>query len=298
MHCTANRDLTMSGQRLLLCTDLDRTLLPNGTQPESPHARERFGRLAARPEVTLVYVTGRHKALVQKAIKCYVLPQPDFVISDVGTKIYDLRGGHWDVWPDWEREIEPDWAGYSHDDLCDLFRDMKSLRLQEAEKQNTHKLSYYVPLHTDQESLIGEMTQRLESHEIRASLVWSIDEPAGIGLMDVLPRNATKLHAIQFLRQRLGFELAETVFSGDSGNDLTVLTSPLPAVLVANAADSVRETARQEAQHADTGDALYFARGDFLDMNGNYSAGILEGVAHFHPQLREWIEQEGDGNHA
>jgi hypothetical protein len=31
--------------------------------------------------------------------------------------------------------------------------------------------------------------------------------------------------------------------------------------------------------------ALYFAEGDFLDMNGNYSAGILEGVAHYMPEM-------------
>ena len=48
--------------RLLLCTDLDRTLIPNGTQPESPRARELFKRLVSHEEVTLVYVTGRHLA--------------------------------------------------------------------------------------------------------------------------------------------------------------------------------------------------------------------------------------------
>ena len=59
--------------RLLLCTDLDRTLLPNGEQPESPQARTLFARLAARPGVTLVYVTGRHRALVQAALDEYLL---------------------------------------------------------------------------------------------------------------------------------------------------------------------------------------------------------------------------------
>ncbi|MDH5258324.1 MAG: haloacid dehalogenase, partial [Gammaproteobacteria bacterium] len=54
-------------RRLLLCTDLDRTLLPNGRQPESEQARKLFGRLASRPEVTLVYVTGRDPVLVEDA---------------------------------------------------------------------------------------------------------------------------------------------------------------------------------------------------------------------------------------
>ncbi|NNJ94540.1 MAG: haloacid dehalogenase, partial [Halobacteria archaeon] len=77
----------MSGP-LLICTDLDRTLIPNGPQSESPAARERFSELAARPEVTLAYVSGRHRALIERAIVNYRLPLPDFVIGDVGTTIY------------------------------------------------------------------------------------------------------------------------------------------------------------------------------------------------------------------
>lgn len=62
--------------RLLLCSDLDRTLLPNGQQPESPAARQRFTRFVSWPEVMLVYVTGRHRQLVEQAIANYRLPQP------------------------------------------------------------------------------------------------------------------------------------------------------------------------------------------------------------------------------
>lgn len=277
-------------QKLLLCTDLDRTLLPNGTQPESPLARETFARLAARADVALVYVTGRHRALVQQAIKCYSLPQPDLVISDVGTRIYDLRPGNWDTWQDWESEIAPDWAGMSNADLHQLFQNLKPLQLQEREKQNTHKLSYYVSLHENETELMDEMQQRLQQHRIQASLIWSIDEPAAIGLLDVLPRGATKLHAIQFLRERLGYRLEDTLFAGDSGNDLPVLTSPIPSVLVANASDTVRDTAVSGAQESGNTPALYCAGGGFIGMNGNYSAGILEGVAHYKPQLGHWLQ--------
>ena len=56
-------------ERLLICTDLDRTLIPNGTQPESSGARDHFATLVDRPEVTLAYVSGRHRALVKAAIE-------------------------------------------------------------------------------------------------------------------------------------------------------------------------------------------------------------------------------------
>ena len=35
---------------LLLCSDLDRTLLPNGPQAESADVRERFASIVSRPE--------------------------------------------------------------------------------------------------------------------------------------------------------------------------------------------------------------------------------------------------------
>ena len=275
--------------RLLLCTDLDRTLLPNGTQPESPLARKLFSRFVAQPHVSLVYVTGRHRLLVEKAIKNYELPIPDAVISDVGTRIYNVHAGDWQERHDWEAEIATDWRGMSHVELQGLFRDIKALQKQETEKQITYKLSYYVPLFVDQNELLMEMQQRLAAHKVNASLVWSVDEPAGVGLLDVLPRHATKLHAIEFLRGQLGYSLEETVFCGDSGNDLGVMVSSIPAVLVANSADEVRETALVEAAAAGNSTALYCALGDFANMNGHYSAGILEGVVHYHPEFRAGI---------
>ena len=72
---------------LLVCTDLDRTLLPNGPQPESPRARRLFHRLAERPEVTIAYVTGRDRQLLLDAISSYDLPWPDYAVGDVGANI-------------------------------------------------------------------------------------------------------------------------------------------------------------------------------------------------------------------
>ena len=276
-------------RRLLLCTDLDRTLLPNGEQPESGTARHHFSALAKLPEITLVYVTGRHRALVQEAIYNYRLPQPDFAITDVGTRIYHIEKDNWHAWTRWETEISRDWGNAGWQTLRDLFRDLSALRLQETSKQNTHKLSFYVPLDTDHESLLAMMRERLAKRGVRASLTWSIDEPAAIGLLDVLPARATKLHAIEFLAAQENFALTEILFAGDSGNDLAVLSSAIPSVLVANASDTVRQAAQAEAADNGHADALYIARGGFLNMNGNYSAGILEGMNHFFPACIEQL---------
>jgi sucrose-6F-phosphate phosphohydrolase len=273
---------------ILLCTDLDRTLLPNGPQPETPGARERFDTLSARPEISLAYVTGRHRELVEEAIAKYALPRPDYVIGDVGTTIYQLDSYGWESWPEWEEEIGRDWSGMNASDLPRLFHDLSPLQLQESSKQNRFKLSYYVPLHTDQETLLRKMDRCLSDNSVRANLIWSVDESSGTGLLDVLPAGATKLHALEFLMRRRGFTLEQTVFAGDSGNDLQVLCSPLHSVLVANAAPEVRDEAIRLAEENGTRDALFLASGNFQGMNGNYSAGILEGVAHFLPQTQSW----------
>lgn len=280
----------MDNLRLLICTDLDRTLLPNGTQPESPQARENFSRLCQREEVTLVYVSGRNRKLVEKAINCYRLPRPALVISDVGTKIYDLRGDSWSTLHEWDKEIAPDWRGMTSGDLLKLFQDLKSLQLQEREKQNTYKLSYYFSLHLDKRRLAEVMQQRLDAHKIYASLTWSVDDPAGIGLLDITPHSATKLHAIEFIRQGLGFSLDETIFAGDSGNDLQVLISPIQSILVANATDSVREEATLGAERSGTLDTIYFAKGNSFG-NGNYSTGIIEGIIHYKPDVVSWLQE-------
>lgn len=270
---------------LLLCTDLDRTLVPNGAEPESPDARPRFRRFVARPGVTLAYVSGRHQGLVREAIAEYDLPVPDVVIGDVGTSILRVTASGWEPLADWQEQIGRDWAGIAHDRLAERLADLEILRLQEPEKQAPYKLSYYAPVDTDSGALKSELEARLALLGVNAGLIWSIDEAANIGLLDVLPAGATKYHAVDFLMRRLGHDETTTLFAGDSGNDLEVLVSPIPSVLVANGHPEVREHALRLAAANGHAARLYCAHGGWSGMNGNYSAGILEGIAHFRPDL-------------
>lgn len=276
--------------RILLCSDLDRTLLPNGLQPESPQARPLLRRLAEHPEVILAYVSGRHLALIEAAIADYGLPQPAFAVGDVGTSIYRPLDGDWRLWDSWSEHIAPDWAGRSREDLGRLFADIDGIALQEPEKQGRFKLSYYAEADIDHAALCARLRQRLQEAGVRASVVWSVDETSMTGLLDVLPAAATKLGAVRFLMAELDIAEADTLFAGDSGNDLPVLTSGLPAVLVANATAEVRT---QALRHAPANGRLYCADGGFMGMNGNYASGVLEGLAHFHPELIEWLDPPG-----
>ena len=285
----------MTLSRLLLCTDLDRTLIPNGPQPESGQARGYLESLVSRPEVTLVFVSGRDRALVEQAMTSYQLPCPDFVIGDVGTSIYRVGPKHeWSPQVSWQRQIAADWGGKSATDLQIMLDDIEVLRLQESSKQNIFKLSFYVPVEQDTGGLSSIIHQRLESAGVQARLVWSVDEVENTGLLDVLPLRASKLHAIEALMEQQGFNLDNTLFCGDSGNDMEVLISPVPAVLVANGHEDIRCSAIKLARQAGTEKQLYVASGDFLNMNGNYGAGMLEGIAHYYPDTLAWFAQLTD----
>ena len=275
--------------RILLCCDLDRTLLPNGVQPESPSARPLLRKLAQHPALTLVYVSGRHKALLQDAIEQYHIPVPDYAIGDVGTTIYTLSQEQWQPSLAWQEEIAPAWHGCTQPELATLFQDLPGLTLQEAEKQNRFKLSYYTPMDFDQQHVFDTMQARLQERQVKASLIWSVDEAKHCGLLDVLPQEATKSHAIYFLIEQLGLTQNDAVFAGDSGNDLTALTSGLKAILVGNAAVEVKEEALLRVKAAGYPQQLYLAKGGFMGMNGNYAAGVLEGLVHFFPESAAWL---------
>ena len=272
-------------QSILLCTDMDRTLIPNGRETESPGVRVLFSNFVNRDDVQLAYVTGRHLDLIDDAIDAYDLPTPDFAIADVGTSIYCSDNGDWQAWQPWEDDIAGDWHGRTIADIHALLADLGVLTLQEADKQNTHKLSYFVDLDVDEHAIVKAVDARLREHGIDARVIWSLDEELHIGLLDILPASASKRHAIEFLMNCGAFDVDHAVFAGDSGNDLDVLLSPMHTVLVANADPKVRATVVKASP-----DNTYVAEGGFLDMNGNYAAGILEGVAHFCPQFEPVLE--------
>ncbi|HHQ69195.1 MAG TPA: HAD-IIB family hydrolase [Halothiobacillaceae bacterium] len=286
--------MSSNADRVLLCCDLDRTLIPNGKHPESPLARERLAKLCSHPQVHLVFVSGRDLQLVLDGIAEWSLPQPDFIIGDVGTTIYapataESGEAGWVHWSAWTAKIAPDWNGLTHDDISHIFADITALTPQEAIKQGAFKASYYVSRQVNQEVLDSELHGRLWQHGVDARLVWSMDEAADVLLLDVLPSQASKLHAIEFLIESCGFDESRTVFAGDSGNDLHALVSHINGVLVANADEEVRYKAAQLAAAGNLKSALYQARGGFLGMNGNYSAGVLEGLAHYIPETRDWM---------
>ncbi len=272
---------------ILLCTDLDRTLLPNGLQEESPSARQLFGKLAASPFVSLAYVSGRDLGLLQEAIAEYQLPIPDFMIGDVGTTIYRNNNNEWEAVKEWQTLIAEDWQETTIADLTVRLAEIKELTLQEPEKQGPFKLSYYTPPEINQAELQEKVIQHLQGCTAKITLVQSIDEINNTGLCDLLPAEATKVHGVRFLIESTGIPPARTIYAGDSGNDLEVIRSEIKTILVANASLEIQ----QQAIKVSSEETIYLAQGNFLGMNGNYAAGILEGLAHYLPETLPLLQE-------
>ena len=82
-------------QKILICSDLDRTLIPNGFQKESAYARPVFRQLVEHSYIYLAYVSGRDRKLILDAIEEFYLPMPDYAIGDVGTTLYRVLNRNW-----------------------------------------------------------------------------------------------------------------------------------------------------------------------------------------------------------
>ncbi len=267
----------------LLCTDLDRTLIPNGDFVELPGVRQAFAHLISQYSVHLVYVSGRDRRRVQQVMKDYQLPYPAYVIADVGSTIYSCQEEQWSLVTDWHQCIKHDWAGHSAMEICHYFADIPAITLQESNKQGRYKLSFYVSLEIDQDEIKQQIHTLANQHHLAINFIYSIDDKKRAGLLDVLPASANKLKAIRYLMDKMGLQESEVLFAGDSGNDLDVLSSELPAVLVANAPESVRRQALRMAEDAGHRDQLYLAHG--VTGNGHYADGIIEGVRYYFPGL-------------
>jgi len=276
-------------QKILICSDLDRTIIPNGYQEESAHARLVFRKVAEHSNIYLAYVSGRDKKLIIDAIEEFYLPVPDFAIGDVGTTLYRIINGNWQLSDDWSAEIDQDWKSLDREELTELLEDIREIQLQEPEKQSRYKLSYYADQNVDHQRLIKNICLILSEKGVRANIIWSVDEVSTNGFLDIIPARANKLHAIQFLMQQEQFSEDRTVFAGDSGNDLDVLTSGLQTIVVKNAAEDIRLEAIRKLSEKNLTNRLYLPQGNFFGMNGNYAAGVMEGLVHFVPEMGELI---------
>ena len=262
----------------ILATDLDRTLLPNGSWQADSEAIKLFNELTQKNGVVVVYVTGRNLQLTEKAIREFGVRYPDVLCSDVGTSIRKYKNGMWTFDEGWVAHIKRTSPRWNADAIKELLAGIDGMREQESEHLNPFKQSYYVD-HAKREEVLREVDERVKG-KFDEVIIYSFDSQDGKGLLDLLPQSATKQTALEYVAEEFGADKEEVVFCGDSGNDIFPLTAGFSGVLVRNADDQLVENIKQAM--ADNPDLkIYFARGNFKGLSGYYTSGVIEGACHY-----------------
>jgi sucrose-6F-phosphate phosphohydrolase len=262
----------------ILATDLDRTLLPNGSWEHDSEAIELFNDLTEQNKVLVVYVTGRNLTLTEQAINQYGVRFPNILCGDVGTSIRKYENGDWrfdEGWIEHVRRESPKWDAGA---IKDAVADVEGIREQESEHLNQFKQSYYVE-HEKRDQVLEEI-DALIKRKFDEVIIYSFDSQDGKGLLDFLPASATKQTALEYVAEEYGVAKQEIVFCGDSGNDIFPLTAGFRGVLVKNADDQLVKNVKQ-AMSQNPELQVYFAKGGFRGLNGYYTSGVIEG-AHYY----------------
>ena len=261
----------------ILATDLDRTLLPNGSWPVDENAVKLFNEWTEKQDVLVVYVTGRNLQLTEAAIKEYGVRFPDILCGDVGTSIRQFENGEWHFDDGWTRAILERCPRWDLGAIAKAVEDIAGMREQEPEHLNPFKQSYYV-YHDKRDEVLAAVEERI-GNQFDEVLVYSFDSQNGNGLLDILPRSATKQAALEYVAEARA-EGDDVVFCGDSGNDVFPLTANFCGVMVRNADDQlVEQVMAEKDRNPDL--KIYRARGGFLGLNGYYVSGVLEGASHY-----------------
>lgn len=91
--------------------------------------------------------------------------------------------------------------------------------------------------------------------------------------------------------KHISFSHNQTVFTASHGNVSSILSSGLQMALIKNTRDDVHKMPLHQLQTTGHSKYLYLTQGGLLGMNGNYSAGVLEGLIHFLPHTLDWLQQ-------
>ncbi len=218
----------------ILASDLDGTLIPLPDNAGNTNDLKAIKTAHDAGELPLVFATGRHFESVLEAIAQYQLPEPEWIVCDVGSRIYRRMGLNYENFEPYEAHLQ-DLVGDSERDVIErLLADLPGLELQRPEHQTEHKISYQCAAGV-LEKLTTEVRQRLEQAAVPYSALGGLDPFLNIGLIDVLPGTVNKAYALIWLATHADFKPDEVVYAGDSGNDEAALACGFRAIVVQNA---------------------------------------------------------------
>ncbi len=206
-----------------------------------------------RERIGFAVATGRPVDSANKILADKGVPQPDLIISSVGTEIYYSKRLMSDK--GWKAHLSMNWH---RERIKDVLADLTFLKMQEDIAQREFKISYFME---GSEDYLTQIHQRLTENRLRYNLIYSRDM-----FLDILPYRASKGKAIRYLSYKWNIPLNKISVAGDSDNDEDMLRGEMLGIVVGNYSPELEKL--KGLKH------IYFAK-------NNYAAGIIEGMRHY-----------------
>jgi sucrose-phosphate synthase len=188
-------------------------------------------------------------------MKQYGIPQPDVLITSLGTEIY------------YAPRLTADYAWVQHIDhlwnpkaVRRILADLPGISLQAKSEQSRFKISFYID--PSQAPGRDEIISLLHQHEQAVSVSLSFGQ-----FLDVTPVRASKGFALRWFADQWGIPLEHILVAGGSGADEDMMRGNTMAVVVAN-------RHHEELSSLADIERIYFAKQP-------YAAGIIEAIEHY-----------------
>ena len=232
-------------------TDLDQNLLTDPKSLASFISVMRENRKCA----TFGIATGRRLDTALRVMKQYGIPQPDVLITSLGTEIHYAPRLTTDY--AWVQHIDHLW---NRKTVLRILADLPGIKLQPKTEQSRYKISYYIdPTHAPG---MEEINSLLHLHEQTVSVFLSFGQ-----FLDIVPVRASKGFALRWFADQWEIPLEHMLVAGGSGADEDMMRGNTMAVVVAN-------RHHEELSALTDVERIYFA-------TQPYAAGILEAIEHY-----------------
>ena len=231
---------------MLLATDLDGTFLAG--DPEDRLSL--YQTIAAHPEIMLAYVTGRSLEAVLPLLADPTLPQPDFIIADVGATL--VHGDSLQPIQPLQSVVDARWPGETQ-----VASAIEPFGLERQDVPQARRCSYFC---TPEQAANPQL--RKVADELGCDLLYSAEL-----YLDFLPKGVNKGSSLQALADWLELDHDQVLAAGDTLNDLSMLSASFHGVCVGQSESALLEAT---ANHSRT-----------LHASRPGCGGILEAFAHF-----------------
>ncbi|TNE96248.1 MAG: HAD-IIB family hydrolase, partial [Gammaproteobacteria bacterium] len=212
---------------MLLATDLDGTFLAGNPD----HRLKLYQLISAHPEIDLVFVTGRGLESVLPLLSDPTIPQPDYIICDVGCTV--VHGDSQQAIHPIQGEIDELWPGQQT--VEDAISSFAGLQRQEVPQER--RVSYFC----DGEFVSDQLRSAAES--LSCEVLFSAGK-----YLDILPKGVNKGSTLTRLVEHLGVDPETVLVAGDTLNDLSMYQQEFKGVCVGASESGLLEATEHQAR--------------------------------------------------